>query len=437
MYRNIAIIAAILLAWWLPLMAQNDSGISTSPDMSILDSLIAMALEANPKLQAQRDGYQMAEYNRKATGWLPDPSVSVGLMNVPYDSWAIDQSPMSALAIGITQKVPWPGKLANQKGIAGLNVKTSELMVQSSQNRMIHDLKSAYYDYSYYVLAESIIDDNIALLQSLVEVSQTKYANGDGLATDVLKAQTELSVMQNKRLEIERLRKQAAGDINVLIDRSPGFRDDYPVYLPETLPDSLAAGLILAEAEQYNPILAMSNTQVHLAEKQKALAKSDYWPELMLGFQYQIKDRIPAVTESGKDFISASVGLSIPLWFFHNQNNNFKSARSRLNMVQNNHDAYKRDLENQLYDTTWELDRLRESYRLYDQTITAQVQAMFESANIAYQVGKIDFISLIEAQRQLYEIQINRLMIIRDYHKTYASLEELIGVARATPPGAK
>jgi cobalt-zinc-cadmium efflux system outer membrane protein len=422
--KNISIIAIIIMAWWLSPLAQTDQGRVT------LDSLINQALAVNPQLLAQQDASQAARYNSNAVGWLPDPSVSVGLMNVPYDSWATDQSPMSALALGINQKIPWPGKLANQKGVADLGAKTGDLIVQASRNKIVQDLQSAYYDYSYYALAENIIDNNIVLLQSLVEVAQTKYANGDGIAADVLQAQTELSVMQNKRLEIERMRMQAAGNINTLIDLAPDTRDSYPVYLPETLPDSLSASELSAEAEANNPSLAMSNIQVDIAKKQKALARSDYWPELMLSFQYQIKDKIPVVAGSGKDFISASIGLTLPLWFYHNQNNTLNAANSRVRMTQNSYVAYKRDLENQLYDKILELDRLRESFRLYDQTIIAQARATLESANIAYQVGKVDFLKLIDAQRRLYEIQLNRLAILRDYHKTFASLEELIGASK-------
>jgi cobalt-zinc-cadmium efflux system outer membrane protein len=414
-------IVIVACVWFKTGIVKADDG------KAALDSLIQIAIDRNPDILAQKDAYQSARYTEKAQGWLPDPQVSAALSNVPYNTLALDETPMSGIALGVSQMIPWPGKLANQKAVSGLNAVARQYSVKSYQNRVTRLLKSAYFNYSYFLFAAKIIDENITLLEALVDVAQTKYANGEGLAQDVLKAQTELSKMHDRKLEIVKMQRQALSNINMLLDQSPFMQDSLPAYLPDIPGDTVQMETLSGTAIEKNPSLAISLTQVEIAEKRKALAKSDYWPNLMLGFEYRIRERMEMDPVNGRDFISAKIGLSLPLWFWHNQNNRLDAAASQLQAQKYSYDSSRRNLEYQISDATWELDRLTQGYALYDQTIISQAQSALESANIAYQVGKVDFLNLLEAQRRLFELQLEKLKILRDYNKNYALLEELVG----------
>ena len=160
----------------------------------ILDSLIAEGLRANPDLKAANFRFQSEKLIAKASGTLPDPTLGLAFSNLPIDSYRLDETPMSGISLGITQMVPFPMKLRAKSDIGHLIATSAGFSQTELKNELIRRIKSAFYHLSYWNVIIAIIKENIALMEGLEQVAEARYAAGEGSASDVLRAQTSVSL---------------------------------------------------------------------------------------------------------------------------------------------------------------------------------------------------------------------------------------------------
>ena len=198
---------------------------------SALDSLIRVALERNPDIRAAEHKLRALEYQAKYAGWLPDPQFAVSALNLPRVSLGLDETPMSGISLGLTQSVPWPGRLSAQADIADLTSENQALDIAAGRNRVTRLVTSGYYDYSYWTLAEGLLAEDLKLIQNIIDVAEVSYANGLGSAQDVLRSQTARARLENRIIVARQRRSSALVQLGRLTDD------------PETVHASLAATL--------------------------------------------------------------------------------------------------------------------------------------------------------------------------------------------------
>jgi len=401
------------------------SGLKADDDRATLDSLINAALENNPGLIADRYAYQSAEYAAQAAGALPDPTLSFGAVNLPRTSLSLHETPMTGITVGIAQTIPWPGKLSARGKIGELQSEIKSTQVTARENRLIRQVTENYYEYSYRTLELELLDRNLTLIENLISSAETGYANGLGSAQDLLRGQTAYSRLENRKLHAELNRQKALNRLALLTNDSPPISANLQASLPDDIQSESLSGL--KDISDDNPDVRISALNSDLAEKKLSLAKADYWPNLMLGVEYRIREEVPGDPIRGEDYLTAKIGLSIPLWFFSRQRNTSRSAQAGLHAAR----AYEQNItltfEQLLADSRLELATIRESLAFYDSAILPQARAAFEAAQVAYEVAKVDFNALLAAQTELLQVELERLNSIREYYQNHARLMEIIG----------
>jgi cobalt-zinc-cadmium efflux system outer membrane protein len=401
------------------------SGLNADDSRATLDSLIDAALKNNPGLMADRYAYQSAEYSALAARALPDPTLTFGVVNLPRTSLSLNETPMTGITVGIAQTIPWPGKLSARSRIGELQSEIKSTQVDARENRLIRQITESYYEYSYRTFELDLLDRNLALIENLIGSAETNYANGLGSAQDLLRGQTSYSRLENRKLQAELGRQKALNMLALLTN-------DYTLIsanLQASLPDDIERESISdpKDISDDNPDIRVSALNSDLAEKKLSLAKADYWPNLMLGVEYRIREEVPGDPVKGEDYLSAKIGLSIPLWFFSRQKNMNRSARVGIQAAR----AYEQNImltfEQLLADSRLELGTIRESLAFYDSAILPQARAAFEAAQVAYEVGQVDFNALLGAQTELLQVELERLNNIKEYYQNHARLMEIIG----------
>ncbi|UCD62950.1 MAG: TolC family protein [Candidatus Zixiibacteriota bacterium] len=386
-----------------------------------LDSLIAAALANNPELSSADFRARASEYRAYASAALPDPVFSVSPSNLPHSSLALDETPMSGLSLGLSQTIPWPGKLKARSHAGRFQQQQDEATAQAVRNRLIREVTGAYFDYSYWLLAGRTIDENIALIDATTRVTEERYAQGKASAHDVLRAQTTLSRLQIRRLKAAQEQESALLQLWRTVKDS-SLISHLPAYLPEFQSDQRGLPTIAG-----NPLVHRAEASVKQAEAQRHLARSGYWPDFTVGVDYRLREASPGDPLAGEDFLSFKVGISLPLWFFSKQKNEVRASQQMLLARRENEQAVRDRLDQQLKDNRLNLGVLAESLEKYDRAILPQARAGFEAAEIAYEVGRIDFNALLSAEMELLDVQLERLELLNRINQTRAQLAELAG----------
>ncbi len=408
----LALLAGLLILIYSP---------SQLAGQEVLDSLIKTALENHPEISAASYMQESAAASSKAAGALPDPVLSLGILNLPQNSFSLSETPMSGVVLGLSQKIPWPGKLSAQSSLADIQAQKSRQTTESIKNSVIRQVKDTYYEYSYWTKSQSIIEEYLQLLEDTREIAEIRYANGDASAQDFLRVSSMLSRTQIRLLKSEQKIHSALLELWRAVGDTVAFNNPQ-ANLPEPAGPADRENSVSA-----NPMFVNALLENEHAEAQKRLAHRNYFPDLTLGIDYRLRREIPGDPVQGTDFLSFKLGLSFPLWFFDKQSHQVKSAQ-KLTLASRERIRFVRDiLTTKLNDARSNLEFIIESLKSYDDSIVPEAQAALEAAEVAYEVGQIDFNALLAAQSDLFEIQIERLDLLRQYHQTRAKMAELAG----------
>jgi cobalt-zinc-cadmium efflux system outer membrane protein len=411
---------AVLIACGSPLRSQEAPAADPA-----LAGLVREALENNPGLEAAMQRARAAEKAVPQAGALPDPQLTVGLMNLPVNSFDFDQEPMTGKLISLMQTFPFPGKLSLAKGVAESEAAAVGLEREEVRNQIVQMVTRAYYDLYAADRAVETVERNKALMEQFVRVAETKYATGSGLQQDVLRAQVERSKLDDDLLMWRAKRAAAAARLNALLNRPAGAPFDVT---PEDAPlpqDSLPL-LTPSQIETMRPLLRAWRERIRKADTALKLAQRDRWPTFTLGASYTQRDNL----KSGAtmyDFFSATLSLNIPIYFANKQGARVAEADLKRAAAAAEYERVRADAMAEVESLRAELERERKRVQLYRGGILIQARQSLESARAGYEAGKVDFLTLINNWMMVESYELQSYFALADYHKAMASYELAVG----------
>jgi cobalt-zinc-cadmium efflux system outer membrane protein len=384
----------------------------------VLPELIQEVLARNPEIVAARKQWEAASQRIVQTRSLDDPTLSVELFNTPR-TFNVTQTENTIF--GLSQNLPFPGKLALKGNVASRSAEMMEQAVRAKERDLIARLKQVYYDLFLAQKAIQIHHEQIDLLQQFFEIANAKFRAGKGSQVDVLKAQVELSTLHQQLPVLEQGRDTAQGTLNQLLDRDPRFPLAPPQAPREGRFDQDLEDLYGA-ATTARPELKAAELAVQRNEQSHALAQRQYYPDFNVSFRrFQ--------NFQANDGFGAFVAMSIPFafWTKPKYDAGVQEAAAAVAVAQ----AEQRTLENltrfQIRDL---LAKLRASWEvavLYRTTVLPQAAQGVEAARAGYRTGRTGFLDLIEADRAWrgFQLEYYRALVEREHR--LAELEQVIG----------
>ena len=392
---------------------------SVQRDRLMLPELIQGVLARNPELVAARKQWEAATNRITQARSLDDPILSIQLWNVPQPFKATQAD---NTIFGLSQNLPFPGKLGLKGEVASRSADMTEQAVHAKERELVARLKQAYYDLFLMQKTIQIHHEQVELLRQFFEIANTKFRAGKGSQADVLKAQVELSLLQQQLPVLEQRRKTAGAMLNTLLDRDPSL----PLGLaqePSPLPIDQPLDDLHRLALNDRPELKAAELDVRRSEQSRALAQRQYYPDFNVAFQrfqnYQANDGF-----------GAYVAMSIPFafWTKPKYDAGVQEAAAAVSVAQ----AQQHTLENltrfQVDDLLAKLRATDQVATLYRTTILPQAEQSLESARVGYRVGKGSFLDLIDAQRTWRGFQHEYFKAIVDRQHRLAELEQVVGI---------
>lgn len=403
----------------------NSTGYAQDDSTLVLDELVNEALANNPQLKS----YYSASHADKAlipqAGSLPDPTLSLSVMNLPMDNFVFDQEPMTGKQVGIKQVFPFPGKLGLKSKIASKKAEVSLANYNELQSQLRRNVKLLYYDIYYVDQAIATTSKNQSLLKEFVKVAETKYSVGKGLQQDVLKAQVELSKMADRLINLDQKRISLNSKMNTLLNRpvdQPLGRTIEPeIHIFHFDRDSLKAQL-----ETKRPLIQAWQNRIEQSKYKIILAKKNYWPDFAISLAYTQRDVLQNGT-GGVDFLSGGISLNIPLYFWRKQSKAVQENTIRSQQVEESYQNIHNQIYSELEDVYSDLNKNADLVDLYHTGIVPQASQSLESAMIGYQTDKVDFLTLVNNQLTLFNLELEYARIVSNYQKNLAQLEFITG----------
>jgi cobalt-zinc-cadmium efflux system outer membrane protein len=391
-----------------------------------LDSLVNLAVEVSPKLKMLQAKSDAAESKVNTNSNLPDPMLTLGLGNLPTNTFSFTQEPMTGKIVGLSQAIPFPGKLSAVADVEAKDVDIIRQEINDARNEIVKNISGDYFELIYIRKAIDVANESIQLLQNIAKVVRINYSVSKASQQNILKVELEITNLKDKIDDLNSKENALVAKINAELLRPA----DIPLHtdsLPEIKYYNLTQQQLDSLAVKNRPFLTGTKLAMKKAELQQNLAKYDYYPNFNLMVRYSQRDKIAKTNTPLADFVSFMVGISLPLNYGGKVDSKVEAASAAQQMYEQQYNLSLQVLNSNFGASVAKLNSLRTRIKLIEDAQLPQAQQTYASSLSDYQVGKVDFINVIDAQNKLYQVETNIYRLKSNYLKEIENLKFLTG----------
>ncbi|MDO8774844.1 MAG: TolC family protein [Burkholderiaceae bacterium] len=390
---------------------------------STLQSLLQYAKDSNPEFASMRHEAQAASERVVPAGALADPKFRAELMDITK---AGEQSPtllpgeVGSTRYSFMQDLPWFGKLKLRQDIAQHEADASQAKAEGVWIELAAKIKVAQAQRYYLHGSEKLNREIFDLLEKLEQISRSRYASGLTPQQDVIRAQIEQTNMRNELVALEGERAQVDARLNTLLSRPARA----PLALPESsqtipAPQQLELSKLEERARQRNPLVFAEQARIQSAEKTRDLTYKNRYPDFTLSIT-------PVQYQSAIKEWSLMVELNLPLQQLSRRAME-RESESMLAAAQARKQALANQVLSEIAENLTGLEAAQRTRALVVSSLLPQAELTFNSALAGYENNKVDFATLLDAQRQIRQAKQSQIKAQLDVQMRLAEIEKLIG----------
>jgi outer membrane protein TolC len=399
----------------------------TNRDESILtlNQAIELALTGNPGLAEIRARAEAMAAVPSQEGTLPDPTLRFGALYLPTSSFNLHQDDFTMMEVGVSQEIPFPGKLALREKIAEQEALAAADSVDEARLRLVREVKQSWWRLFYYDRALNLLDEAEHFFQQLIDIAQAKYKVGKGSQQDVLLAQLELSRLKEEKLNLVSMRQGQNARINALLDRTPETPVPIPAEAEFKLP-VIVESTLQDKALQIRPLFAQHRKMLDAGLTKVDLAKKGFYPDFTVGAYYDARQNTPS-GQSRSDFASVQLSMNVPIYAGRKQAKAVDQRQSELLQAQYAlHDDH-RKIQAEIAAKAAEYQQTKEKLLLLEHEIIPLAQQAVNSLLAGYQVSQTDFTNLLRTQLSFFQYQTQYWQALTSTQQILAELSAEVG----------
>ena len=384
------------------------------------------ALDAEPGQAAFSARAAALSEQAVAAGQLPDPQLRVGLANYPIESGGFSTEGMTQAVLGVRQAFP-RGKSRSLSAAKTASLATEMDRAAASRGRdVLVAVRQAWLDTHYWQRAESIVGSSRPLFSDLLTVTESLFAAGRAQRQDVLRAELELSRLDDRLIDIERQQANARAMLSQWI--GDGAERPIAERLPEwnVLPpfETLEAALAM------HPSLEAADARIDAQVAAVELAEQSYKPGWAVDVNYGYREGMLPSGEPRSDFVSVAFTVDLPIFRGDRQDRNVQAALGERRAAVDSKEALLRSLASRL---NAEYARWREFNRridLYQRRILPQASEQSDAALAAYRSDAGDFADVMRAYIDELDLELELARLYTERAQSYAVIANLGGLQR-------
>ncbi len=359
-----------------------------------------------------------------ADGQLPDPALSLGVMSLPVDSFSRSAEPMTQLSVGVSQAFPPGATLAHQAARTGHLASAEDALALLRAREIRRDVREAYLEYGYQQAALAVVGETQGVLADILAVSKSLYRVGKSTLQDVLSAQLEQSLLDDREREVSAQRDAALA----ALQRWTGPLAAAPTFSLSTteLPAPPPLDQLHAQLEQHPQLLA-AGARVAAGQSSVEAAREQYKPGWMLNVSYGERSGYDPSGMRRSDMLTAMVSVDLPVFTGKRQDRRLAASVGETDALRLERDAAYRDLLRNIDAEYPRWQRLQEREQGYAERILPAARHNAEAALTAYRNGVTDFTALMRATQAELDSRLQALRTTTERLQSQARLNFYAG----------
>ena len=390
-----------------------------------LNKLLAEAERDNPTIRAAKQAWQAATQVPSQVSTLPDPQFQIQQFSVgsPRPFAGYTNSDFAYIGFGVSQDLPYPGKLRLKGEIAKRDADVSEQQYESVRRSVLAEIKSVYFQLAYLSTTLGILESDGALLKQVEQAAEARYRAGMGNQQDVIQAQLEqtklLEEITNHHLEVGKLE----AELKQLLNRSQDSPDIEPAESSET-PLAQTYDDLLIATKARNPDIAAAQKKVERQALQVDLARKDFYPDFNIQYMWQRTD-----PTQFRAYYILTFGVRVPIYLGRRQKPELAEAEADRLRARSDYEAQSQQVASELRAQYVTVQQTANLLKIYHEGLGPQSRAEFQAGLAAYQSDRQDFQALLAAFLDVLHLDEGYWQNVAEYETAIARIEQLTGLS--------
>jgi outer membrane protein TolC len=408
----LSIVLAPAIAW-----AGGDPPIS-------LNALMAAALEVNPQVLAARAQWQAAAHSIKQNYAPADPIFGYGNIDSPTNGF----SEASLHALTVTQALQFPGKALLQADQAKLSAEGAHLVYEAAIRDVRAAVGTAYYQALLDQELGAVQVETVSELAEVMKVTQVAYSASQASQADFISTEFELAAARQSAQQLRIAELNDKTTLNQLLARPP----DNPLVLERRLeltPLEFPLDKLIELANERRQEIIEAALGARNSETAMTLARLEYAPDYSLNYtfdNYLLASGAPSVNRLQDH--GFAVTFNLPVFFWLKQKEDVRRAQYTLEAARHNLDLIRTQTAAAVTILYRNAQLGAQTAALYHDSLIPLAAQDYKVALVAYQSGKVDFLTLITTLRRYHDARVAYLQAANQFLAAKMGLEQSSGV---------
>ena len=374
-----------------------------------LDRALQTAFANNPDLAAAQWEIDIAQGGRQQAGLMPNPVAS----------WDAEDTRRNTrtTTIKLSQTLELGGKRGARIDLATRAQDAAALTLEQRRNDLRADVIDSYYGALRAQERLDLAQRSVALAERGLVVANGRVKAGKSSPVEATRAQVQLSEI---RLELNRAQIGLTDAYRRLAASTGSANPDFQAVATQrqSAPPLPPSAPLLARLEQTTE-LRLAELYIQQSEASVGLEKAQRIPDLdvSIGSQYDagVRERVNLV------------GVSMPIPLFNRNQGNVLAASRRADQARDLRNATELRLRTETRQALDLWQTANTEVRAFNQQILPAAQSAVDSATRGFEMGKFNFLDVLDAQRTLIAARTQYLTATAQATDAWVRIERIYG----------
>jgi len=409
-------------------------------------ALALLLISAAAPLRAVADGLPLAEAERIAVerdamlremraqgaamreravmdGELMDPQLRVGAVNVPVDSFRLDEEDMTMLEVGVVQEFQ-PGDSRRLSRKQMVQLATAMDATALDRERIVHrEVRKLWTQLAYVGAARRLLEEQTSWVEQMRQSARARYASGEGRQLDLLQAGLDAAMLREQQLDLDRDEAMFRSQLSFWLGAEDAARVQPEGLSPRAELEPLAA---LEARLNEHPAQLDYLRRIDAARTAADVARELRKPAWMLDVSYGFRQNAPDGM-SRPDMMSAMFSVGLPLFRGDRQDRAVSAARLEAQGLDERHEDHQREMQAMLAEAWNTAHRTAELEQFYETDLLPLAEQSVAAALLGWRSNRTMFDEVVMARRLALETKLKHLRLAADRALALHEIDYLAG----------
>ena len=359
-------------------------------------------------------------------GALMDPQLRLGAVNVPVDSFRLDDEDMTMLEVGVVQEFQ-PGQSRRLSRQQMEQLATAMDATALDRERIVRrEVRKLWTQLAYVGSARALLADQTSWVEQMRQSARARYASGEGRQLDVLQAGLDAATLREQQLDLERDDAMYRSQLSFWLGADEAARARPQGLSPRADLEPLAT--LEARLNQH-PAQLDYMRRIDAARTAEDVARELRKPAWMLDVSYGFRQDAPGGM-SRPDLLSAMVTVGLPLFRGDRQDRAVNAAKLDARGLGERHDDHQREMQAMLAEAWHTADRTAELERFYEAELLPLAAQSVTAALLGWRANRTMLDEVVMARRLALEANMKHLRLAADRARAQHDIDYLAGDQR-------